>query len=109
MIFLKTLSSCSLSGSSIAIPVGTIIRRRLTQTDGWPTDSAHDPKYAYFPFGAGLRHCIGKPIAEPEMKLVLSTIAQKYRLEHTENKPLEFDPAVTLQLADPIEMTVRER
>lgn len=78
--------------------------------DRWTRERAADrPKHAYFPFGAGPRRCIGKPIAEPEMKLVLATIAQNYRLEHVQGGPPEFEPAVTLQPADSVEMTVRKR
>lgn len=78
--------------------------------DRWTNDRARKrPTYAYFPFGAGPRQCIGKSIAEHEMKLIISTIAQDYRLEHTSTEPLEFDPAVTLQPAGPIEMVVRGR
>ncbi len=78
--------------------------------DRWTNDRARQrPNYAYFPFGAGPRQCIGKPVAETEMKLITSTIAQNHRLEHTSTEPLVFDPAVTLQPADSIEMIVRDR
>ena len=78
--------------------------------DRWTRErTSSRPKYSYFPFGAGPRQCIGKPVARPEMTLVLSTIAQNYRLENPQPKSLDFNPAVTLQPADRITMTARKR
>ena len=37
------------------------------------------PKCAYMPFGAGARQCIGAAFAMMEAKVVLATLAQRYR------------------------------
>jgi cytochrome P450 len=42
---------------------------------------ASRPKYAYFPFGAGPRMCIGEGFAWMEGVLLLATLAQKWRME----------------------------
>jgi hypothetical protein len=38
------------------------------------------PRFAYFPFGAGARSCIGEPFAWMEGVLLLATIGQRWRL-----------------------------
>ncbi|MBX3082164.1 MAG: cytochrome P450 [Anaerolineae bacterium] len=46
-----------------------------------------DPSpYAYIPFGAGLRMCIGAPFALMEAKLVLAMMLQRYRLTLADTK-----------------------
>ena len=51
------------------------------QPERWtPQFKASLPRYAYFPFGAGPRQCIGESLAWLEEILVLATIAQRWRL-----------------------------
>jgi cytochrome P450 len=38
------------------------------------------PKYAYIPFGTGPRICIGQALSLMQIRLILATVAQKYRL-----------------------------
>lgn len=44
-----------------------------------PNAEADRPKYAYFPFGAGPRACVGEHFAWLEATLVLATLAQDWR------------------------------
>lgn len=67
------------------------------------------PEYAYFPFGGGARRCIGEKFAMMEAKIVLSLIAQKYRLELVSDNSLKLVPSITLHPDEPIEMTVSEQ
>src|SRR5262249_58480341 len=46
-----------------------------------PSRAARRPPLAYFPFGAGPRHCIGSGFATIEMPLIVAAAAQRYRLQ----------------------------
>src|SRR5262249_2579254 len=48
-----------------------------------PMCSANRPKFAYIPFGAGPRQCIGNQFALIETQLIVATFAQSYRLHVT--------------------------
>jgi cytochrome P450 len=45
--------------------------------DRWLTSSERAPRWAYIPFGAGTRQCIGKDFALVEGVLMLATLAQR--------------------------------
>lgn len=46
-----------------------------------PEAIAKRPRYAYYPFGAGSRVCIGQHFAQLEAILALATIAQRFELQ----------------------------
>ncbi|MDF1666690.1 MAG: cytochrome P450 [Planctomycetota bacterium] len=74
-----------------------------------PENSKDRPKYTYFPFGGGPRLCIGQQLALMEAPLILSTIAQRYRLEATSDQAAEMDPTFTLRPKDGLKMRLRRR
>ena len=62
-----------------------------------PEERAARPKFAYFPFGGGARSCIGEPFAWMEGVLLLSTIAQRWRLRLVPGHPVEPQALITLR------------
>ncbi|HYD40681.1 MAG TPA: cytochrome P450 [Anaeromyxobacter sp.] len=54
-------------------------------------------RYAYLPFAAGPRMCIGNAFATMEMQVVLAMVASRYRLTPVPGRPVELDPSVTLR------------
>jgi len=66
--------------------------------DRWSRQESRNlPRFAYFPFGAGPRQCIGSSFAMMEAILLLATIARKFRFRLTEGHPIEPLPAITLR------------
>jgi cytochrome P450 len=62
-----------------------------------PERSANRPKFAYVPFGAGPRQCIGNQFALIEAQLIVATLAQRYRLRLVPGHPVEPWPLITLR------------
>lgn len=58
------------------------------------------PRWAYFPFGAGLRRCIGEGFAWTEATLALATIARRWRMRPVPDRPVRLDPLITLRPRD---------
>jgi cytochrome P450 len=62
-----------------------------------PERSTDRPKFAYLPFGAGPRQCIGSQFALIEAHLVIATLAQRYRLRLVPGHKVEPWPLITLR------------
>jgi cytochrome P450 len=76
----------------------------------WRPERVRDrPRFAYFPFGGGPRHCIGKHLAKLEAQLILAVTASRYELEDTREGPLAFRPSLTMHPEGGMPMRVRER
>jgi len=63
-----------------------------------PENSAARPRYAYLPFGAGPRTCIGLNFAMTEMLVVLALVLQRFRLRLAiDPAQVRAEPSVTLR------------
>jgi cytochrome P450 len=62
-----------------------------------PDRAESRPKEAYLPFGDGPRVCIGKAFAMMEAKIVLATIASRFRLSPATHEELDLEPGITLR------------
>jgi cytochrome P450 len=61
-----------------------------------PENKAGMPSGAYVPFGAGPRACIGKVFAMIEAKIILATLAQRFRARLAPGQKVEALPRITL-------------
>jgi cytochrome P450 len=68
--------------------------------------SADRHRFAYFPFGAGPRFCIGERQAMLILQLSLATILQKYRLVPVPGHPIEIHTAMTIRPKHGMRMNV---
>lgn len=81
----------------------------------WISDGRFDlaapgqPRYAYFPFGAGSRMCVGETFAWTEAVIVLGTLARRWAPRLRPGYRLRLRPAITLRPDGPLPMTLDAR
>jgi len=66
-------------------------------------------KLTYFPFGAGVRQCIGESFAWMEGVLLLATLAQKWKLTLVPGHRVEPEPLITLRPKYGMRMHIESR
>ena len=71
--------------------------------------SATRHRFAFFPFGAGTRVCIGENFAMMEAVMVVAAIAQNFRLSLTPGQKVELWPQITLRSRHPMVFNVEGR
>nr|QFR37025.1 cytochrome P450 4G189 [Forficula auricularia] len=77
-----------------------------------PEKQANRHYYSYIPFSAGPRSCVGRKFAMLKLKILLSTILRKFRIEaDTEEKDFKLQADLILKRADgfPIRLVPRNR
>jgi cytochrome P450 len=75
-------------------------------------DAAHEaerPRFAYMPFAAGPRHCIGESLALYEMLMHLYKVARRYRLAYVADRPIELEALINLRTRNPLFMRLERR
>ncbi len=92
--------------ASAVITLCPFITHRMPEF--WPRPHEFDPerfnpvnkkerhRFAYIPFGAGPRQCIGDGFALTESVLVAAAIAQRFRLRIPDGYVAQMDPQITL-------------
>ncbi len=74
-----------------------------------PERVARRHRFAYIPFGAGPRICIGAAFAMAEAMLILATLAQRYRLRLLPGFPVDPQGLITLRPRHGMRMTLERR
>ncbi len=67
------------------------------------------PRFAYIPFGAGPRVCIGNSFAMMEAKLLLASIASRYHLTLSPGQKFQPKPRITLSNDGGMRMHITQR
>jgi cytochrome P450 len=74
-----------------------------------PEEAAKRPRYSYFPFGGGIRQCIGEGFAWMEGILLLATLCQRWRADVLPGYEPKFQPLLTLRPRHGLPMTLTRR
>jgi cytochrome P450 len=109
----RTLFSADLKDD--AAGVGTSLTRGWDNPEAFDPDRWSDeatatrPKFAFFPFSAGTRVCIGEHFAMMEGALLLASLARQWRLRLAPGQNVEFWPQITLRPRHAIWMQLEKR
>jgi cytochrome P450 len=74
-----------------------------------PERSADRPRYAYVPFGAGPRFCIGNSLGMMEAAFVVALVARDLRLKVVPGYDVVPEPMLTVRVRKGLPMTVHHR
>ncbi|MBI3118994.1 MAG: cytochrome P450, partial [Candidatus Hydrogenedentes bacterium] len=119
----EALEDTTLGGYTIPKGAQIIYSSYVTQRDPrfFPHPERFDPerwrpeiaekrhKFAYIPFGAGRRLCIGEPFAWMEGVLVLATLGQRWQARLDPAHSVGLDPRITLRPRNGMPMSLHRR
>jgi cytochrome P450 len=78
--------------------------------DRWlPERRSERPRFSYFPFGGGPRHCIGKQFSLLEAKLIVGCVAQQFELDYLRDEPFSLRGSLTMHPREPMGMRLQSR
>jgi cytochrome P450 len=80
------------------------------QPERWAADRLKSPpRFAFLPFGTGARVCIGEPFALLELRLIVATIAPRFRFTLVKDQTIELLPSITLHPKNGIKVQITRR
>ena len=112
------LSGCEIpAGANVLLPLYLLHRhpRYWRDPDAFmpdrfaPEHEAERPRFAYMPFAAGPRHCIGETFALYEMLMHLHRVGRRLRLVYLPDKPIELEAQINLRTRHPFFMKLERR
>lgn len=78
--------------------------------DRWTEEfKMHLPRFSYFPFGGGIRGCVGEPFAWQEGILLIATISSYWSMRLAPNQHVKLQPGITLNPKNGIKMKLKSR
>ncbi|MCU1288032.1 MAG: Cytochrome, partial [Acidobacteria bacterium] len=79
--------------------------------DRWETQSIKEAgqKYVYFPFGGGVRRCIGEGFAWTEGVLLLAVLGRKWKLKLSAEQKIGLQAMITLRPKYGMKMKIIKR
>ncbi len=108
---------CIPAGANVLLPLYLLHRhpRYWREPDQFrperfaPALEAERPRFAYMPFAAGPRHCIGETFALYEMQMHVQRVARRLRLVHVPGPPLALEALINLRTRHPVIMRLERR
>jgi cytochrome P450 len=67
------------------------------------------PRFSYFPFGGGIRGCVGESFAWQEGLLLVATISRYWSMRLVHNQRVKLHPGITLNPKNGIKMKLKSR
>jgi len=66
--------------------------------DRWTDEFRNNlPRFSYFPFGGGIRSCVGEPFAWMETLLIIAIINRLWKMNSTTSNKVVLKPLITLR------------
>jgi cytochrome P450 len=82
----------------------------LFYPDRWTKEAKLQlPRFSYFPFGGGIRGCVGEPFAWMEGILLIATLCQQWKMHHNPDHKVGLKPLITLRPKYGMSMTLERR
>ncbi len=118
----QAVADCSVGGC--AVPAGANVQlccyfshrdaRYFPEPDRflperWTAPQPERPKYAYMPFGAGSRGCVGEAFARMSAVFALAAVAQRWRLEVVSERPPALNTMAGYFFRNGLPVRVHER